>query len=194
MTYSKVDSNLYLIPLDQKMIGFRNFIAAWLYKSDELTFLVDPGPKYSINQLMNILKEINVHQIDYILLTHIHIDHAGGAGVILEHFPQAKVVCHSKAVEHMTSPEKLWQGSLKVLGDIAEAYGEIMPVPANRIGYLNRIETNAGNINAIETPGHAVHHLSFQFRQYLFAGEVIGVVHCMEEGIYTRPATPPGLS
>ena len=191
MTYSKVDSNLYLIPLDQKMIGFRNFIAAWLYKSDELTFLVDPGPKYSINQLMNILKEINVHQIDYILLTHIHIDHAGGAGVILEHFPQAKVVCHSKAVEHMTSPEKLWQGSLKVLGDIAEAYGEIMPVPANRIGYLNRIETNAGNINAIETPGHAVHHLSFQFKHYLFAGEVVGVAHCMEEGIYTRPATPP---
>lgn len=191
MTYTKVDSNLYLISFDQNMIGFRDFISAWLYKSEELTFLVDPGPKNSINQLIHTLKELNVQKIDYILLTHIHIDHAGGTGVVLEHFPQAKVVCHPKAIEHMTSPEKLWKGSLKVLGSIAEAYGEIIPIPTNKIEYLNRIETNTGDINVIETPGHAVHHLSFQFQHYLFAGEVIGVTHCLNEGIYARPATPP---
>lgn len=191
MTYSILDSNLYQIPLDQNMIGFRNFISAWLYKSDEITFLVDPGPKYSINQLISTLKEINVQKIDYILLTHIHIDHAGGTGVLLAHFPKAKVICHPKAIEHMTSPEKLWKGSLKVLGNIAEAYGEIVPIPTNTIGYLNLIETDAGDINIIETPGHAVHHLSFQFQHYFFAGEVVGVTHCLNHGIYTRPATPP---
>ncbi|MBF0235798.1 MAG: MBL fold metallo-hydrolase [Desulfamplus sp.] len=191
MTYTKIDSNLYLIPLDQNMIGFRDCISAWLFKSDEITFLVDPGPKNSINQLLDTLKEINVQQIDYILLTHIHIDHAGGTGLILEHFPQAKVVCHPKAIEHMISPEKLWHGSLKVLGDIAEAYGEIIPIPTNEIVYLNQIKTSLGHINVIETPGHAVHHLSFQFQHYLFAGEVIGVTHSLNEGIYARPATPP---
>ncbi len=191
MISSKIDSHLYLIPLDQNMIGFRDFISAWLYKNDEITFLVDPGPQNSTNQLIDALKEINVQQIDYILLTHIHIDHAGGTGEILKYFPEAKIVCHPKAIEHMTSPEKLWQGSLKVLGDIAEAYGEIIPIPTKAIKYLDRIETNAGDINAIETPGHAVHHLSFQFQHYLFAGEVIGISHCLNEGIYTRPATPP---
>lgn len=191
MIHSLVATNLYLISLDQKLIGFRNFISAWLYKSDGITFLVDPGPQYSVNQLIKTLKEIGVKQIDYILLTHIHIDHAGGTGALLEHFPKARIICHPRAIGHMISPERLWQGSLKAVGKIAESYGEIIPISASAIDFQNRIDTEAGEIKVFETPGHAIHHLCFQFQNYLFAGEVAGVTHCLKEGIYARPATPP---
>lgn len=180
-----------MIPLDQKLPGFRNFINAWLYKSEATTFLVDPGPNFSIRHLINTLKEIGVEHIDYILLTHIHIDHAGGAGVLVDHYPGARIICHPMGIGHMIAPEKLWQGSLKVLGAVAESYGEILPVPAGAIAFQDKIETKAGDIDVFETPGHAIHHLSFQFRNYLFAGEVAGVTYCLKEGIYTRPATPP---
>jgi glyoxylase-like metal-dependent hydrolase (beta-lactamase superfamily II) len=186
-----VNPNLYLITLDQKLTGFRNFINAWLYKSGTTTFLVDPGPEYSIRHLINALKEIGVERIDYILLTHIHIDHAGGAGTLAKHYPEARIICHPKGIDHMITPEKLWQGSLKVLGAIAESYGKIIPVPAGAIAFQEKIETEAGDINVVETPGHAIHHLSFQFQDYLFVGEVAGVTHCLNQGIYTRPATPP---
>jgi len=186
-----VDPDLYLITLDQNLPGFYNFINAWLYKSETTTFLVDPGPQYSINHLISTLKEIGVKRIDYILLTHIHIDHAGAAGTLLHHYPCARIICHPMGIDHMIAPSKLWQGSLKILGKIAEAYGEIVPVPACSISFLDKIETHAGDINVFKTPGHAVHHLSFQFQNYLFAGEVAGIVHCLEKGIYMRPATPP---
>ena len=64
MAYSKIESNLYLISLDQKMTGFRNFISAWLFKSEEITILIDPGPKCSIHQLIDILKQKNFVLLD----------------------------------------------------------------------------------------------------------------------------------
>lgn len=191
MSYSIINPNLYLIALDQKMTGFRNFIGAWLYKSDAIAFLVDPGPRYSVNQLTGILKKIGVRRLDYILLTHIHIDHAGGTGALLAHYPEARIICHPRAVSHMVSPQNLWQGSLKNLGVIAESYGEIIPVPTGAIEFRDRIETPSGDIKAIDTPGHAVHHLCFQFQDYLFAGEAAGIINCLHQGIYARPTTPP---
>ena len=192
MTYAKVDANLYLIPLDQKQVGFRNFISGWLYKSREITFLVDPGPTSSIKQLIDALKTIGVPRLDYILLTHIHIDHAGGTGALSRYYPEAKVICHPKAIDPMVSPKKLWQASLKILGDIAESYGEIMPVSDKAIGFLNPIKTETGDIKVYETPGHAMHHLCFQFDKYLFAGEVAGINHRLKKDVYyARPATPP---
>ena len=101
-------SNVYLISLDQKMIGFRNFISAWLYKSDEIAFLVDPGPRYSINQLTGTLKKIGVRRLDYILFTHIHIDHAGGTGDLPAYYPEARIICHPRAVSHMVSPPGIY--------------------------------------------------------------------------------------
>lgn len=191
MTYTIADPNLYLIPLDQKLTGFRNFISTWLYKSRELVFLVDPGPTSSIGQLICALQEIGVKRIDYILLTHIHIDHAGGTGALLEHYPDAGVICHPAAIAHMISPGKLWKGSLKNLGVIAESYGEIIPAAAAAIEFKDRIETSDGAIRVFETPGHAVHHLCFHFQDYLFAGEVAGIIHGLKQGFYARPATPP---
>lgn len=182
--------NLYCIDLDQPSFeGFRKFISAWLYTSPDLTFLVDPGPVSTIPRLVAELAGHGVTELDYILLTHIHIDHAGGTGELLKSFPRARVVCHPEGVRHLVEPEKLWQGSRKVLGNLAEVYGPIVPVPAASIGFD---ETPAeGRIRAFLTPGHAQHHLCFLFDDLLFGGEVAGVRNGEVEGIYMRPATPP---
>ena len=191
MITSQPFPNLYLFDLEQRMTGFRRFISSWLYLSKHITFLVDPGPLNSVEVLIESLKALEVNRIDYILLTHIHIDHAGGTGRLLEIYPEAMVICHPGGIEHMINPEKLWRGSLKVLGEIAEGYGEILRVPEESISFRKEINTHGQMIVATETPGHAQHHLCFTFREFLFAGEVAGVNYVMDQNIYTRPATPP---
>lgn len=175
---------LYLIDLPQEMPGFRNFIAAWLLVTLKYNYLVDPGPAATIPQLCHALEELSVHHLDYILLTHLHIDHAGGTGELLERFPQAKVLAHPRGRQYLVHPVELWKGSVKVLGEIALKYGEMQPVPEASL-----LEKAPG-VEVIETPGHAFHHLSFLFKNILFAGETAGVYQ-KTDGAYLRPATPP---
>lgn len=167
--------------------GFRKFISSWFYQNAGLTFVVDPGPLSTIPHLLNELRRLGVEQLDYVLLTHIHIDHAGGTGALLAAYPQAQVICHPEGIRHLIAPEKLWQGTLKVLGSLADAYGEIVAVPAERISFREEV----GSCRVWMTPGHAQHHLSFQFGDLLFAGEVAGVHYPLASGIFMRPATPP---
>jgi glyoxylase-like metal-dependent hydrolase (beta-lactamase superfamily II) len=190
--FLRIEEGLSLIPLDLKHRGFRNFISSWVFRSNSLTILVDPGPKATISKVVASLPEIGVTHLDYILLTHIHIDHAGGAGLLSDAYPEAKVVCHPKAAGHLVDPSRLWEASRKVLGPLAEAYGEIVPVKEDRIISNSIIEKGGQTITCIETPGHAVHHVSFIFNRILFAGEVAGVFYDLGDGRwYLRPATPP---
>lgn len=184
------NENLFLIDLDQKLEGFRKFISCWLYKKAHKVILVDPGPASTIPILNTALNNLHINYIDYILLTHIHIDHAGGTGLLLKKFPQAKVICHPTGIRHMTHPEKLWQGSLRILGKIAEAYGPVAPVSDTNIFYTSKIDDDL-RINIIETPGHAMHHLNFLLDNILFAGEVAGVSFPFKDDFYLRIATPP---
>jgi len=182
--------DLHCIDLDQPALeGFRQFISAWLYRGEGFTLLVDPGPLSTIPHLVGELRRRGVGRLDYILLTHIHIDHAGGSGALLREFPEAQVICHPEGVRHLVAPEKLWQGSRKVLGALAEAYGEIVPVPAERIGFAETV--GATGVRAFLTPGHAQHHCCYLLGDLLFGGEVAGVRCAVAEGIYMRPATPP---
>jgi glyoxylase-like metal-dependent hydrolase (beta-lactamase superfamily II) len=182
---------LTCIDLDQHSLeGFRRFISSWLYRGEAFTLLVDPGPLSTIPLLVGELRRLGLERLDYILLTHIHIDHAGGAGALLREFPEAKVICHPEGVRHLVSPEKLWEGSRKVLGKLlTDVYGEIVPVPAEKIGFQDIIGETG--VRAFLTPGHAQHHLCFLLEDLLFAGEVAGVRSDVPEGIYMRPATPP---
>ena len=183
-------ANLQCIDLDQPSLeGFRRFISSWLIKEPTFTTLVDPGPLSTIPLLVNTLREHGVDQLDYILLTHIHIDHAGGTGELLKYFPMAQVICHPDGIHHMVSPEKLWQGSKQVLGDMAEVYGEIVPVPEDKISYVEQVGTTG--IRVHKTPGHAAHHMCFMHDDLLLGGEVCGVHSEIANGIYMRPATPP---
>lgn len=169
--------------------GFRRFISSWLYRCGGATLLVDPGPLSTIAHLCSELSRLGVTRLDYILLTHIHIDHAGGTGALLRQFPDATVICHPDGIRHLVAPHKLWEGSRTVLGALAEAYGEIAAVPAERI----RFEETVGDtgIRTFLTPGHAQHHCSYLAGDLLFAGEVAGVRCPVPKGIFMRPATPP---
>ena len=183
-------TKLHCIDLDQPQLeGFTKFISAWIYQGDDCTLLVDPGPLSSIPVLLKGLERLGITRLDYILLTHIHIDHAGGTGKLLKYFPEARVICHPDGIKHLVNPDKLWQGSLKVLGKMAEAYGEIIPVPAASISFSAHIGDL--DLQAILTPGHAQHHLCFCYEDLLFGGEVVGVRSEVDGGIYMRPATPP---
>jgi len=183
-------NNLTCIDLDQPSLeGFRKFISSWCYRGDGFTLLVDPGPLSTIPLLCQELRKQGVERLDYVLLTHIHIDHAGGTGALLKEFPEATVICHPDGIRHLVAPQKLWEGSRKVLGRLAEAYGEIVAVPEDRI----RFEESIGKtgIRSFLTPGHAQHHCSYLLDDFLFAGEVAGVRCDVPGGIYMRPATPP---
>jgi len=177
-----------LIEIKQDRPGFDRFIGSWLCPFDK-TMVVDVGPSRSLPKLMDALTARGIHRVDYVLLTHIHMDHAGGLAEFLNHFPMARAVCHSKAISHLVDPSKLWLGSQKTLGDLAEAYGPIAPVKRDRL--IPHTEAQAAGIDLLETPGHAVHHLSFIVRGNLFAGEAGGIYVRGEGWEYLRPATPP---
>jgi len=183
-------ANLTCIDLDQPSLeGFRQFISSWLYRDNGFTLLIDPGPLSTIPRLCTELRRQGIERLDYVLLTHIHIDHAGGTGALLREFPGATVICHPEGIRHLVSPEKLWEGSRKVLGPLADAYGEIVPVPAERIRFDETI--GRSGVRAFLTPGHAQHHCSYLLDDRLFGGEVAGVRCDVPDGIFMRPATPP---
>ncbi len=177
-----------LIEIKQDMPGFNQFIGSWFYKGD-IHFVVDVGPANSVFRLIDALTELKIEHIDYVLLTHIHIDHAGGLAKFLEHFPMAKVICHEKGIQHLVDPKKLWEGSVKVLGDIAELYGPLSPV-AERFFISHNAILNK-DIVVIDTPGHSAHHLSFVYNGNLFSGEAAGNYFRVQNQEYLRPATPP---
>lgn len=156
---------------------------------------MDPGPASAIPNLLGALRQLDISpaEIDYIILTHIHIDHAGGAGIALRAMPRARVFAHVQAFRHLVAPARLWEASLKTLGDLAPGYGRIEAVPEERLAILTDLAAidlgRAVVLEAHYTPGHAAHHLSLFDRGsgVLLAGEAAGV--CIDGAL--RLATPP---
>ena len=105
---------LDLVDLDQNREGYREFLCCWVYQKDGYTFLIDPGPRSTIDYLVGALDELGVNKVDYVLLTHIHIDHGGGLANLLNVFPQARVFCHDSGIKHVVDPSRLWKGSLSL--------------------------------------------------------------------------------
>jgi len=182
---------LTLIDLDQPGLeGHRRFISCWLSQDHGPTFIVDPGPRNTAPHLIARLRDLGVARLDLILLTHIHLDHGGAASDLLDAFPDARIVCHRKAREHLVAPERLWEGSRQVLGDMAERYGQPLPVPEASLATYQEV-ADLG-IDIIETPGHAPHHVCFLHHRTLFVGEAAGTFQALAGGRwYLRPATPP---
>ncbi len=186
---NQIADDLTLITLTPPLEGFNNFISAWLYRGD-ITFLVDVGPASTAPGLLSVLASIGVEHLDYILLTHIHLDHAGAIGEISAVFDQTPVICHPAGIPHLIDPTRLWEGTRKVLGATAEAYGPVTAVAAERLSDATQFES--GGIQALITPGHASHHVSFNIAACLFAGESAGVFYATRpNSFYLRPATPP---
>ncbi len=189
-TVHQLAPHLYLIVLTPPIRGFQDFIGAWLVRGPEATYLVDVGPAATLAQLNAALADLDVDHLDYICLTHIHIDHAGAVGQLAEQYPSAAVICHPKGVPHIIDPERLWQGTIKTLGDTGRAYGHILPVNPLRIATANQLAS--APFRLLDTPGHSPHHFAIVADGYLFAGEAGGVCLSLPTGdAYLRPATPP---
>lgn len=177
-----------LVEIKPALPGFDSFIGTWVCL-DDLNIIVDVGPANAVNQLIESLVSLGLDKVDYVLLTHIHIDHAGGLADFLKHFPTAKVVCHEKAIKYLIDPSALWQGSRKILARIAEAYGPPKAVSKDRL--IPHTQMHIKDLEAIETPGHAPHHISFRHKNRLFVGEAAGNYFIVKDKEYLRPATPP---
>jgi glyoxylase-like metal-dependent hydrolase (beta-lactamase superfamily II) len=188
-TVTQVTDKLYLIALTPPLTGFSRFIGIWLY-SGPPAFLVDVGPSSTSAALLQALEDIGVHHLDYLLMTHVHIDHAGGVGQIAKGFPKARIVGHPKGLPHLVQPDRLWEGTLNTLGATAQGYGEMHPLPPDCIMDVAALDEPL--IQPISTPGHAPHHISYHVGDILFAGEAGGVCLSTDDGRrYLRPATPP---
>jgi glyoxylase-like metal-dependent hydrolase (beta-lactamase superfamily II) len=180
--------NPTLIEIKQNLPGFERFIGSWVFQGEK-NLVIDVGPSNSVGGLIRSLSAMGIDRVDWVLLTHIHIDHAGGLAEFLAHFSSAKVICHDKAVKHLVDPSRLWAGSQKTLGALSEHYGPIRPVP--RESLVPHHEAGVEGLDIIETPGHAAHHLSFIYKSHLMAGEAGGVYFTTPNSEYLRPATPP---
>ncbi|MGA2158581.1 MAG: MBL fold metallo-hydrolase [Dehalococcoidia bacterium] len=190
---TNIAPNLKLLDLQPPIPGYSKFISSYLV-GNEKKAIIDPGPAVATPGLLEALAEASTkpEEINYLVLTHIHIDHAGGIGSAVREMPNASVVVHERAMPHLVHPEKLWSASKQTLGDLAIKYGEIEPVPAGRIiAAADNMKLDMGDseLEIYFTPGHAIHHLSLFDRSQgiLLAGEAAGV--CTEGKI--RPATPP---
>ena len=161
---------------------------------DKFIGIIDCGPKRAIGELIEHIKRIaTMENIKYVFLTHIHIDHAGGIGLLLKYLPNAYVVVHPRGAKHLVNPEKLWKSTRKVLGDLATFYGDIEPVIEDRIiigeDGMN-IELGEDNLTIFETPGHSSHSFTFYLEnlQAIFPGDLAGVF--IEPWKVAFPTTP----
>ncbi len=164
---------------------------------------VDTGTSHSVPRLMTALEraDLDPAQVDYILLTHIHLDHAGGAGALAQLLPNAKVIVHPRGAAHLAAPDKLIAGTRAVYGEkkFKRLYGDIVPVDATRIQTVDdRATLPLGNskLEFIHTPGHALHHYCIvdHDARAVFAGDTFGISYRdfdTRRGAFIFPATTP---
>jgi glyoxylase-like metal-dependent hydrolase (beta-lactamase superfamily II) len=190
----QIEENLFLIDLET--CGFKNLIASYVLKAEK-TAIIETGPTSSISNLLLGLKEVGVKpkDVEYVFVTHVHIDHSGGAGSLLKHLPNAKVVVHPRGKQHLIDPAKLWAGSLEVLGRVAADFGKPEPIPENRILVADDGMTldlgNGIELQSVETSGHASHHLSYyeHSNSGIFPGDAAGAYFSKFDAVF--PTTPP---
>ncbi len=180
--------------IDTKMHGLDGITGAFLFKG-ERTALVETGPKSSVNNVMAGLESAAVDRLDLLIVTHIHLDHAGAAGTLARKFPEATVVVHPVGAPHLIDPAKLWASATRIYGDDMERFwGGIDPIPPDRIRTIadgEAIDLGSRTLTAIETPGHAGHHHAYLDSEtgIVLVGDALGV---SPRGIAAfRPATPP---
>ena len=168
-----------VITLDLNFLGRPHAIAAYLIKRADAAVLIESGPGSTLAGLeAGLAKEgLSPRDVTHVLLTHIHLDHAGAAGWFSQQ--GAEVYVHHVGAPHMLNPEKLISSATRIYGDRMEMlWGEFLPVAESQIKVPNDAEEIViGNLRflPIDTPGHAEHHYSYLFEDILFSGDVGGV-------------------
>lgn len=180
--------------IDTHMHGRAGVTAAHLLMADQIA-LIETGPKTGVEHVLAGLAEAGIDHLDWIIVTHIHLDHAGAAGTLAALFPSARVWVHSVGAPHLADPTKLWSSAARIYGErMEQLWGGIDPIPADRIEVIEDeqvIDLGGVRVRAIETPGHAYHHHAFLIEDEgtVLAGDALGV-RLPDIGV-VRPATPP---
>jgi glyoxylase-like metal-dependent hydrolase (beta-lactamase superfamily II) len=155
------------IPIDVNYLGFDQMIGACLVENGGQSGIIDPGPAVSLAILEKRLEKLGhpLGELDFILLTHIHLDHAGATGTILQRYPRLRVYVHEVGARHMQAPNKLLASARRLYGDAMDyLFGEFLPVPAENLISLTggeSIRFGGRTLTVAYTPGHASHHVSY---------------------------------
>ena len=182
------------VTIDTKMHGREGITGTFLVRGEK-TALVETGPKSSVENVLAGLDANQIDHLDWIIVTHIHLDHAGAAGTLAQRFPSATIAVHGVGAPHLVDPSKLWKSATRIYGARMDSlWGGIDPIDEGRIQVLedgDKIDLRGRSLQAIETPGHAYHHHAFldDATGYLFTGDALGV-RLPDVGV-ARPATPP---
>ena len=141
------------------------FDAAYLIVEHGRAAFVDTGTNFALPRLLGALDELGLARdaVDYVIATHVHLDHAGGAGLLMQSLPRATLLVHPRGARHMIDPSALYQGALAVYGQHAmdRDYGQLVPVPAERVESSHdglTIQLAGRPLQLIDSPGHARHH------------------------------------
>jgi glyoxylase-like metal-dependent hydrolase (beta-lactamase superfamily II) len=183
--------------VDTHYLGQEGGIAACVLETTDGITIVDPGPTSSLDGLERGLRDagFTFADVSRILLTHIHLDHAGAAGTLVRGHPGIHVFVHERGAPHMADPSRLMASALRIYGDSLESlFGDFLPVPQDRLVILrdeDRIDAGDRIIHSTHAPGHASHHVAFLDEQtgIAFMGDTAG--ERFAPSTYVLPVTPP---
>ena len=183
--------------IDTRMCGRERVTSAYLVEAPEPA-LVETGPATSVPAVLEALATLGVGPRDlaHIVVTHIHLDHAGGAGTLAPHFPEAAVWVHERGAPHLADPARLVRSAIRVYGEerLRELFGWVDPVPGDRVRAMadgDKVGLGSRVLEVLYTPGHAGHHVCLvdSTTGAVFVGDAVGVF--LPDVRVLRPATPP---
>ena len=199
----------YLQPLSHGVhaidTGFHRdvFDAAYLVVENGRAAFIDTGTNFAVPRLLGALQALGlgVEAVDWVIPTHVHLDHAGGVGLLMQHLPNAKLLVHPRGARHMIDPSKLWAGAMAVYGEeeMQRSYGQLLPVPEARVMHSrdDQVITLAGRpLKLIDTPGHARHHHCIwdETSRGWFTGDTFGLSYRefdTDKGAWIIPTSTP---
>ncbi len=180
-----------------------NMAACYIMQDAGEVAIIETGTKDTVPLILECLKQLGLteNQVKYIIPTHVHLDHAGGVGLLMEALPEATLVVHEKGARHMIDPSKLQAGATAVYGaaEFNKTYGDLLPVDKNRVISPAHKETlNLGErvLTFLDTPGHARHHFCVfdGLSESFFTGDTFGLAYqelTNENGPFLFPTTTP---
>jgi glyoxylase-like metal-dependent hydrolase (beta-lactamase superfamily II) len=189
--------------IDTGYLQRQGLAAAYLIESGGEAAFIDTGTTHALPLLLEALAQqgLSRSQVKYVIPTHVHLDHAGGSGALMQQLPEAQLVCHPAGARHLIDPEKLIAGATAVYGDsrFQEMFGELTPVPAERVmeapdGFS--LLLGERELLCLDTPGHARHHLCvFDLEsQGIFSGDTFGLSYReldTQRGHFIIPTSTP---
>jgi glyoxylase-like metal-dependent hydrolase (beta-lactamase superfamily II) len=178
--------------------------ASYLLKQDGHAAFIEVATSHSVPRLLAALEQhgMTPAQVEYVIVTHVHLDHAGAAGTLMQHFPNATLIVHPRGAPHLIDPSKLIAGAAAVYGGMAELqrlYGEILPVPGERVIAAPdnfTLDWRGRRLRFLDTPGHARHHFVVvdEASRSIFSGDNFGLSYREFDtaaGAFAFPTTTP---